>query len=309
MAFLTMNQNYYDRLARGLAFIDAHLSEPINLEQVAAECHFSAFHFHRIFSALMKETLNNYIARKRLEKSVHLLAYKRSLRITDIALECGFSSSANFAKAVKQYFGVSPSAIRSPSAHTTQSIGKILEKYGHAFDPKNLHINKETKPMSANFDVTIKQLSPLRLAKLNCSGGYRIEAICSTWDTLSQWHAEQKAQQPNAKKLAWCFDDPAITPLDKCRYDATIEISEEVEIATPFCEVTLPAGEYASLYVKGSPEDISKAQRVLFASWLPESGYEPDDLPLLEHYLNDMRQDGFIETELLLKVIPARQAH
>lgn len=46
----------------------------------------------------------------------------------------------------------------------------------------------------------------------------------------------------------------------------------------------------------------SKAKLSLFSDWLPSSRYELDNLPLLERYCNDVRIDGFVDIEILLKI-------
>ena len=34
----------------------------------------------------------------------------------------------------------------------------------------------------------------------------------------------------------------------------------------------------------------------------PMSGFEPDNLPMLERYLNDVRVDNFLESEIMIKL-------
>ena len=61
------------------------------------------------------------------------LIFKTELSITQVALDNGFSSSANFSKSVKLYFGFSPSEIREPEKIKDSKIGKIYSKYGKVF--------------------------------------------------------------------------------------------------------------------------------------------------------------------------------
>jgi AraC family transcriptional regulator len=110
------------------------------------------------------------------------------------------------------------------------------------------------------------------------------------------------------QRIALCYDNPAITPVEKCRYEATIAIDDEVKVNLPFEKSILPDGTYAVLYVKGDAQDVAKAQMGLFSHWLPGSGYEPDSFPMMERYLNDVRQDGFIELEIMLKLKTLVQA-
>jgi len=299
-----MNPLYRQRIVAAVEYIELNLAEPLNLDLIANHCYFSPFHFHRIFSGVMNETLNSYIGRKRLEKAVNLLVFKREISITDIALNCGFSSSANFAKAVKKYFGYTPTEIRSPKLEELSNLGNIFKKYGKKFDPNELYptsvsINSSDKQQ---VNVQVKTMTGKRLTKLESVEGYEPESLFKTWDTLSSWAEKQGIAKESQFRLAWCYDNPAVTPAKKCRYEASIEIDESVNVTKPFTVIDLPEGKYAVIYVKGSTNDITQAQKYLFSCWLPNSGYEPDNLPMLERYLNDVRIDGYLESEIMIKL-------
>lgn len=136
-----MNSSYLARIQKALQYIETNLNTNLPLSDVAKASHFSEFHFHRIFKGVMDETLNDYIGRRRMEKAANKLVCHQDLSITQIAHESGFSSSANFAKAVKLYFGFSPSELRDPSKakEKESKIGKIQSKYGKVFSPSDLY--------------------------------------------------------------------------------------------------------------------------------------------------------------------------
>jgi AraC family transcriptional regulator len=60
-----LRAEYRSRINRVIDHIDKHISESLRLEDLARVANFSAFHFHRIFGALVGETLNGWIQRKR----------------------------------------------------------------------------------------------------------------------------------------------------------------------------------------------------------------------------------------------------
>ena len=125
-----MNKEYKIRIDRVIQYIEANLANKISLSEVANVSHFSAYHFHRIFTGIVGETVNDYVVRRRLERAVNLLIFKTELSVTQVAFDSGFSSSANFSKAVKLHFGFSPSEIRNPDKVKNSKIGKISSKYG-----------------------------------------------------------------------------------------------------------------------------------------------------------------------------------
>ena len=65
----------------------------------------------------------------------------------------------------------------------------------------------------------------------------------------------------------------------------------------------LPGGKYAVYKVKHTAEDIGKAWNDLFSAWLPESGYQVDDRPIFERYINNI-DNNEITSEICIPVKP-----
>jgi AraC family transcriptional regulator len=93
-------------------YISQNLNKTLTLDELSKIANFSKFHFMRIFKAFTGETIGDFIRRLRLEKSAFYLIYNKDMYITEIALDCGYSSSQNYAKVFKNYFGISPSEYR-----------------------------------------------------------------------------------------------------------------------------------------------------------------------------------------------------
>ena len=304
-----MNREYSARINRVLQYIEANLVDNISLTDVAEVSCFSAYHFHRIFTAIMSETVNDYIVRRRLEKAVNLLIFKTELSVTQVALDSGFSSSANFAKAVKLHFGFSPSEIRDPAKIKNSKIGKVSSKYGKVFNPADLYptritnsVMKKTYAEDAKMNIEVRELESQRVCTLASQGGYEPVAIYAAWDKLIDWAVGHGIAQEQQRRYAFAFDNPTVTPIDKCRYNAAIVITDGVKVNPPFALSEIPRGKYAVLYFKGQPEETIKAQLSIYSDWLPDSGFEPDNFPMLERYLNDARVDGYIEMEIHVKL-------
>jgi AraC family transcriptional regulator len=107
-----LKNEYRSRLNRTIDYIHNHYDEDLNLTILAEVACFSKFHFHRIFRAMVGETLNDFVQRIRLEKSITKLTTELNKSITEIALDCGFSCSQNFAKIFKAHYGMTPSIFR-----------------------------------------------------------------------------------------------------------------------------------------------------------------------------------------------------
>ncbi|GIP22199.1 helix-turn-helix transcriptional regulator [Paenibacillus sp. J22TS3] len=93
-----------------LIHIEDHLHQPLTVESVAASFNMSKYYFHRLFSAMMGCSLNQYILSRRLNASLTFIQNKnRSL--TDIAYQLNFGTQASFTRAFKRQYGVTPSSL------------------------------------------------------------------------------------------------------------------------------------------------------------------------------------------------------
>ena len=99
------------RLQRIAQYIEAHLSEDLSLEDLAAEACLSPFHFARAFKAATGTAPHRYLTDRRIERAKSLIAEGR-LPLAEIAHVCGFSSQAHFTRWFKRIVGTTPGAYR-----------------------------------------------------------------------------------------------------------------------------------------------------------------------------------------------------
>jgi len=301
---------YEARIKLALDYIHKNLSNTIQLSDVAQACYFSEYHFHRLFHGFVGETVNDYIVRKRMERAAQQLVCNSAETITDIALSGGFSSAANFSKSFKKYFGLKPGQLREPSLSQISKNGKLLSKYGKAFDPQSLYSQNITKRVIFTteelekifMNIRTQYMSSKKIAYLTAPEGYELNSIFETWDKMIQWAEQSNIKEHANKRYAICHDNPMITPVEKCRYDASIEVDESVQVNRPLSVAHIPEGDYAIAYYKGAGDKVSHFYMEIYSGWLPDSGFEPDDFPPVAHYFNDSRVDGFVEMEVLIKI-------
>ena len=102
---------YDQRVKLILEYIHTHYNNPIKLETLAGITHLSKAETIRVFKRHVGRTPFNYILDYRLERSINLLIGTRST-ITEIALECGFSSVSYFIEKFKEAFHMTPRKYR-----------------------------------------------------------------------------------------------------------------------------------------------------------------------------------------------------
>ena len=106
-------EEYRARINRVIDYIEHNIDRVMTLKELAEVATFSPYHFHRIFSSMVGETLYGFIQRIRLEKAAVKLVQSPKQSITEIGLECGFTSSSAFARAFREKYGITASQWRS----------------------------------------------------------------------------------------------------------------------------------------------------------------------------------------------------
>jgi AraC-like DNA-binding protein len=102
------------RAVEAALWIDAHSHQEIGLEAAADQAGLSAFHFLRLFSAVLGVTPHQYLVRSRLRHGARLLT-DEDRPVTDVAYDVGFNDLSNFVRTFHRAAGVSPLQFRKAS--------------------------------------------------------------------------------------------------------------------------------------------------------------------------------------------------
>jgi AraC family transcriptional regulator len=99
------------KLKQAIAYIDAHLSEDISLNDIASELGISQYYFCHLFKRSTGLSPHQFLIQQRLERAKRLLK-QPDRTITAIALDCGFANQSHFARYFRQHTGVNPNQFR-----------------------------------------------------------------------------------------------------------------------------------------------------------------------------------------------------
>lgn len=300
-----LRQEYTARINRVIDHIGANLDQELSLETLAGVANFSPFHFHRIFRAMVGETLREFIQRIRIEKAASQLIHNPKKSITAIALDCGFSGSATFARAFKEMFQMSASEWRTSMRRRQESkIRKIERKEGQSpgkmgqdfaaismyIDPVTNNPKWRIKMLNkSQIQVEVKDMPAWSVAYVRHIGPYQGDSTLfeSLFNKLMAWAAPRGLLRfPETQVLAVYYDDPEITATQKLRVDACITISPDAVVDGEIGKTVMPGGKYAVAHFELTAQEYQKAWDLVYGEWLPQSGYQPDDRPCYELYLN-----------------------
>ncbi|MBD3393118.1 MAG: helix-turn-helix domain-containing protein [Chitinivibrionales bacterium] len=313
-------EEYRARINRVIDFVEKNIHRPLPLAELASVAHFSPFHFHRIFGAMTGETLNQFIARVRIEKAASMLVGNPKSSVTKIALDCGFSSSATFARAFRDTFGMSASDWRA-GGYATFSKNRKAESNGSKTVSKD---RKDTEASSGYIDGTVRDgatLSPttttqrrsnmkgpstvtadvkvetfpeLTVAYVRHVGPYKgdAELFKRLWEKLGTWAGPRGLmQQPDLQCFNIYHDSPEITDESKLRTSVCITVPEDTKVDGEIGKMKVKGGKYAVAHFEIYPSQYPDAWNYVFGEWLPKSGYQPDDAPSFERACGDCADD------------------
>ena len=99
------------RLNQAVSYIEEHLTEEIDYEELAKIACCSTYHFQRMFSYIADVTLSEYIRRRRMSMAAAELSTGKE-KIVDIALKYGYDSPTAFNRAFQSVHHTAPSAAR-----------------------------------------------------------------------------------------------------------------------------------------------------------------------------------------------------
>lgn len=99
--------NYDELVQQMISYIQEHYAQKITISKLCDEFNYSETILNRKFKEVCKTTINDYINRVRIQKSIELMK-ENSLYIYDIATHCGFKDYKYFALVFKKYIGYSP---------------------------------------------------------------------------------------------------------------------------------------------------------------------------------------------------------
>jgi AraC family transcriptional regulator len=301
-----LREEYTARVNHVIDYIEDNIDQELSLPVLAAIAGFSPFHFHRIFSSLIGETLNGFIQRIRVEKAASMLIYNPQQSITGIALECGYSGASAFARAFREAFGMSARYWRAggylKDRKNSQTDSKKWQLSSNIRQDLDLHSNysirkqewrvemKSNQNLIANIEV--KDTKEFHVAYIRHIGPYAadVELFGRLFNKLAAWAGPRGLLQlPDTRFLTIYHDSPELTDPSKLRTDVCITVPANTRVDGEVGKAVIPAGKNAIAHFEIKPDQYTDAWNAVYGGWLPESGYQPDDRPCFELYLNDAK--------------------
>jgi AraC family transcriptional regulator len=314
---------YVARINRVMDHVDAHLGDSLTLDELAGVAAFSPFYFHRIFAAMVGETPAQYVRRLRVERAAQQLVAAPRKPVTQVALDCGFSGSAPFARAFRETYGMSASEWRRTKGLRScggmdgrdrkdrQTPGKLRKDwevtplYGDAVQQRltwrvtmtEHEANRAQEAGDARKDgvearVEVREEPAFTLAYVRYTGPYAgdAELFGRLFGRIMQWAGSRQLLGPESRVMAVYHDNPGLTESDKLRVSVGVSVPDDTPVDGEIGKMTIPGGTWAVAGFELATDEYPAAWDAVFSGWLPDSGYQPTDGVCYEQYLNDPEQ-------------------
>lgn len=121
-----------DLLLRSISFIEDHLDDDIQTEDIAKACYASKSALEKVFKFTTHFSVHDYIIRRRMMKAAKLMIYSPELSLLDVAVQYGYSSHEAFTRAFFQVWNCNPSEFKARyegSLHVAELFPRVEGVY------------------------------------------------------------------------------------------------------------------------------------------------------------------------------------
>ena len=261
--------DHYKIIETSLAFIEDHIEEPLSVDSVSKKFNMSKFYFHRLFSAIMGCSLNQYILSRRLNYAVKLIQEDR-LSLTEIAYQLNFGSQSSFTRAFKRQFQLAPSSLKEKdTVISPEPIPSVVKR-----PLKNINGDVVT-------DFTLTEFDAIRLTGI----AFEVDLACEDYKAQIHAHSKMLLETIDETISGPCFMVYSNCHPNSTRFNALFGIPYDIQIDKPFYfNVDVPQIFCAKFQYSGDLLDVGDVFKTDFARFLKISKQEREqsDIELIQ---------------------------
>jgi len=251
---------------KALWFIESHLADELTLDEIAGIAGISRFHMVRAFAAATGLSVMRYVRARRLSEAARALA-NGAPDILNLALEADYGSHEAFTRAFRDYFGVTPEAVRSSTRLDHLNLQEPITMDSTLID------NLEAPRFQTGRPLLVVGIAE-RYSTENGAG------IPGQWQRFHQSVANIPGRIGKVAYGVCCNGDDA----GNFDYIAGVEVSDFSDLPRGFATVRIPEQRYAVFTHRDHISSIRRTVNTIWNQWLPESGLKAADAPNFERY-------------------------
>lgn len=271
---------WVERLNESLNYIEEHLAEEIDYEQLGRIACCSAYHYQRMFTYLAGISLAEYIRRRRMSLAAVDLQ-GGDMKILDVAEKYGYRSPTAFNRAFQAFHGIAPSAVKNEGV-SVKSFSPIVFRIA-VKGANEMNYRIETKEAFRIIGVS---------APLDQEIENNFMVVPNLWqEAVANGTIQKLAEKMDGAPMG-LLGVSACNDTEQWKYFIAVSSTKE---CGEFEEYIVPASTWAIFPGSGTNRSIQELEQRIITEWLPTSGYEYANAPDIEVYLNPDPQNAQFE--------------
>ena len=273
---------WIERLNGAITYIEKHLTDEVDYEQIAKIACCSTYHFQRMFSYMADVPLSEYIRRRRMSMAAVELQSGNE-KVIDVGLRYGYASPTAFNRAFQKVHGITPSQAKEDGVTVK------------AFPPISFKI---TIKGEAEMNYRIEKKEAIRIIGASIPLYKEVEKnfamVPKLWDDCAKNGTVQKLAGLMKNEPMGVLGVSVCNEQEDWKY--FFAVANRDDSVDGFDEYTIPASTWAIFPGEGAmPTSIQELEKRIVTEWLPTSGYEYANAPDMEVYLNADPQNAKYE--------------
>ncbi len=285
--------NWIRQLNAAIDYIENNLDGEISNQEIAKIANCSIYNFQRMFSYIADKTLSEYIRSRRLTLSAFDIL-RTDARLIDIAMKYGYESQDAYARAFKAFHGVVPSAVRSETVQLKSCPKLAFQITVKGDHHMNYQIEKWPAFQAAGFKHRVKTERAFEVVPKIWDAAWRDGKMNQLIELLKNTDYRPAGFLGMAIGGQW-GDSEDMDYFIGVTNHVNVENCNHVLSPDDMDEVHIPSATWVIIEANGElPDAVQRVYKQFYSEWLPNSGYQLGDLPVIECYMQDNRQEVWI---------------
>jgi len=269
------SMNYLELIQKTIDYIDNNIQEKISVDTLASIAGFSTYHYYKVFSSIVGESVMGYVTKRRLQFA--MVEIQKGKKITYVAMDYGYETHAGFTKAFKRCFSYSPSMYR---IHSPKGL------------PPKIDLLKIVKNKTGGIIMQPKIIERSAFNVVGYEFKNNLKDILHTRDVPAFWSQRGLDNGQCEKKLyatvnptkhgEYCICINTNIETDEFSYILGVGV-DNFDLATEdMYKLEIPEATYAVFTTppvdnEDFVDSIQGTWKYILEEWFPTSGYEIDE--------------------------------
>jgi len=278
-----MKMDWIEKMNASITYIEQHITDTLNTEDIAKIVGCSTYHFQRMFAYMTGIPLSEYIRRRRMSLAVTDLK-SNDMKIIDVALKYGYNSPTAFNRAFQSVHGIAPSLVKLDGASVK------------SYSPLSFHMVVKGVE-SLDFRIETKEAFRVVGISVPLYGDFEgmVEPVKQIWENAKVNGTIQKLKRLMRKESLGLLE--VMIPdenTESWRY--LISVATDAPTKKSLEEYIVGAYTWAIFSYEGKTiEETQDLGNRVISEWLPTSGYEYDNGPDISVHTKEDTEGAILE--------------